>query len=181
MKKTRLFIGIPINKGIIEMFHPLKKKYCHNEGIRWLTDNNLHITTCFLGNIEYNKINDIILQLEKLLSNVVRFNLVFDCFQLSPKRNPYMIWAKFNKDISFTELSISLRRLFKIELNKINNPVPHITLARFNKKIRIDEIIFPQNFPRFEIKVKKIVLYKSILKSSGAEYFQIKDFNTKNS
>ena len=177
MPHTRLFLGIPINEDIVEIFYSLKEKYSQDEGLRWVLDNNLHITTCFLGNVENDKINDIILQFGQLFSNLVEFKLIFDCFQLSPKRNPYMIWAKLKKHKSFSELSLLMRKFLKIELNKVNNPIPHITLARFNKKIRIDEIIFPDDFPRFEIKVKKIVLYKSILKSSGAEYFQIKDFN----
>ncbi|MCK5823605.1 MAG: hypothetical protein KAG95_06350 [Bacteroidales bacterium] len=84
MQHTRLFVAIPINRDIIEIFYKFKIKNQTNEGIRWLPDKNLHITTCFIGNVENYKINNIVFQLEKFLLNIVEFKLYFDSFQLSP-------------------------------------------------------------------------------------------------
>ena len=57
MQTTRLFVGIPIQQETKNIFYQLHIKNKNIEGIRWVPDNNLHITTYFLGDIENNKIS----------------------------------------------------------------------------------------------------------------------------
>ena len=173
MQTTRLFVGIPIQEEIIKKIHQLRFICKDKEGIRWVPDDNLHITTCFLGNIKNDKINNIVSLLEQFLSEKNEFKLFFDRLQLSPKRKPYMIWVRFKQNENFSDLSLSMIKIFNQEINKIKNPIPHITLARFTKKTNINEINLPDNLPDFEMNVRRVVLYKSVLKPCGSLYYPI--------
>ncbi len=177
MQTTRLFVGVPIQQEIKKIFHQLKIKNKNIEGIRWVSDDNLHITTCFLGDIENNKISNVVFMLQQFLLGKKELKLHFDRFQLSPKRKPYMIWARFQQDECFSDLSISMMKIFSREINKIKRPIPHITLARFNKQTNINEINLSNNLNNIEVKMRKIILYKSILKPSGAQYYPIAEYN----
>ena len=176
MQTTRLFVGVPIQQETKKIFHQLRIKNKNIEGIKWVSDDNLHITTCFLGDIENNKINNIVFVLQQFLLGKKKFQLHFNKFQLSPKRKPYMIWARFQQDEYFSDLSTMIK-LFNKDVNKLKKPIPHITLARFNKKTNINEINLSNNFKTLEVKIEKIILYKSILKPSGAQYYPINEYH----
>lgn len=177
MATTRLFIGIPVPEEIKKIFNNVQSQNKKNNGIRWVRDNNLHITVCFLGDIENGRIDKIILTLSQLLLGEKKFKLQFDRFQLSPQKEPYMIWARFKDEENFTNLSSIMAHIFNNENSNTKKPTPHITLARFNKKTNIEKINLLNDLSLYEINVEKIILYKSVLKPSGAQYYPLTEYN----
>lgn len=177
MATTRLFIGITVPKEIKRNFKNLQSKNKGNNGIRWVNDNNLHITLYFLGDIENAKIDNIIIILTQLLLGKKEFKLKFDRFQLSPKKKPYMIWARFKDEENFTDLSSIMTHIFNTKNSDTKKPIPHITLARFNKKTNIEKINLLNDLSLDEINVEKIILYKSVLDLSGAQYYPLTEYN----
>ncbi|MDA3954915.1 MAG: hypothetical protein PF485_14805 [Bacteroidales bacterium] len=75
MKRTFIAIKIPISNKTQELLNRLKIDF-EDEKIKWIEDNNIHITLFFLGNTEEGKINEISAELTKIFKRVKSFDIL---------------------------------------------------------------------------------------------------------
>lgn len=152
------------------------------EKIRWLKRDHLHLTIRFLGETENNKLPLITEKLKELALHT-------ECFSLSIKglgvfrsfSYPKVLWAGVE---NFRPL-IDLNKCVDNALNKIgyqftsDNYRPHLTLGRMksiqNKSEFKDIVIANEEQLFLKQYVESMVLYESILKKDGPEYFPVSE------
>jgi len=172
----RLFVGIPIPSNLTESLNAFRQKNKDAEGIRWAQSENLHLTICFIGNTNSNYLDEILSNTKNALKGAEPFTLMFEKLCLAPTENPNMIWAQFEQNEYFRKLTIDTCRRLIPEQPVRKNPVPHITLARFNKPSYSRNIDLNTQIENGEIEVKEFVLWESIQKPKGVIYKEIEKF-----
>lgn len=85
-----------------------------------------------------------------------------------------MIWVRFYKNLSFTSLVNSLHDALNsiVPENKFyyKDPIPHITLARFNPKKGLNEINIDRTLNLKQIIITTCDLMESIPSQNGVIY-----------
>ena len=172
----RLFLGIDINEDYHRLISELKKLNKDNTEIKWIKRENLHVTSLFIGDYPEENIDELINEISDVLSDFMAFKIEPERFVFIPPGKPRMLWLRFHNSKDFSRLSLLLHKQI---LNKEPDHPPraHVTLSRFKKKPK-NKIAFPE-IEVFALKVKNINLYKSELKTSGAEYSILKEFYLK--
>ena len=173
MEKTRLFIALDLPVVSRRKVY----KICDGiDGVRWTKRGQLHLTLSFLGDTG----NKIIPQLSEALSS-----LKFKPFELTISDTGF-----FRSNIFFLEIEESAAlnnlkeqiddALYKIPELKASSRdfIPHITLARFKKRLSSGKIkfltqafapILPEKFT-----VDNFILYSSKTNSDGAIHTPLK-------
>lgn len=174
----RLFVGIPLPEDFVRILHKFQKHYSSVYGIRWVAPENLHLTLCFIGKTPIDKIAELEQKIKELITEIKPFRLDYEhlCFAPPQKKKPYMIWATFKKKQNFIKLVLNLNNTLIEKQSNNRKIIPHITLARFNKKNQYKKININYDIHIKKIFVEKIVLWESILHSSGSEYKIVKVF-----
>lgn len=174
--QKRLFIGIPLSAFFIDTLGEVQAANQHINKIRWTPLQNLHITLYFLGNTPASEITGMIHQLEIVAKEIKPFRLVFHQYQLAPKRRPYMIWATFQSNSSFVQLSKAIDAIFRSERN-LKEPRAHITLARFKYLQSPSSIVLPSVASTPEIAINQMTLWASALQPEGPIYTALYTFD----
>jgi len=167
----RIFIGLPIGEDLQNKIFKFQKKF-KNLPVRWILPHNLHITLVppwYENNIEEIK--------EKLKSFDLgkSFKISFYKVEYGPSQKfPRLIWAVGNAP---KELLILRQNLFSILDQKPEERdfKLHLTLARFNFNLKIK---LPQinESVLWEDEIKEVVLFRSHLLKTGAEYEVVEKF-----
>jgi RNA 2',3'-cyclic 3'-phosphodiesterase len=162
----RLFFALPIPIELRQkLLSSSPRKHFH--GIRFTPEENLHITVHFLGATEEEKLPEIILKAKEISQSTSSFNLKFDSFKtIFEKRKPVMIWAQFEENSSYENLSLKLREA--IATDEKRKPNPHATMARIKQ---VKEL--PFGIPKsesFSFAVDELQLLESFTHADGAQY-----------
>lgn len=183
MTRTFIAIKIDLNPEIQNVVDRLKN-HLRNERIRWVTDENLHLTLRFLGDLNEGQI----LNVKDLLSKISKESSEFT-FKLKglsyfgKKQNPSVIYIGIGEDDHLQEfVSTLFEKLDEYGFEKENRKYsPHLTLGRM--KFLNDKSNFFRLLENIQKDVeqlmyaKEIILYKSILKSSGPKYVVIHKYS----
>ncbi|MDA3820964.1 MAG: RNA 2',3'-cyclic phosphodiesterase [Candidatus Delongbacteria bacterium] len=173
-KMKRVFLGVPLNKEYGDACEQVKSMNHDVQGIRWVPEQNLHVTTLFIGNVEQKQIDTWCDDIEIILKQHRPFELAFDRFVFMPPRRPRMIWLKFKRSSDFARLTLALSHKL-LDQDPDSPPKAHVTLARF-KEAPEQKLIFPE-MNLETIPVNKIQLYQSVLTPQGATYSVLKSFD----
>ena len=172
----RLFTAISLSEKFIEEFTQTRSSSNIRNYIRWTKPENLHITTCFIGETEKNEVDRIIGKIKSISEVTPIFDLEFRNIQLAPpKKKPYMIWVNYTSNDTYTDLCDKLN-FELINLSK-RTYYPHVTLARFKGFLKLHSSQLRFNFPSLEI--TNIGLLKSELTKSEPIYEKLEDFPLK--
>jgi 2'-5' RNA ligase len=185
MDKIRAFIALNldievINK-IVKVEQVLKQK-CEeaNFDIRWVPPPNIHLTLKFLGDIERYLAEAIRDQLSPHLSKISPLKLQAKGLGAFPSLlHPKVIW------MGCQDISGGLKDLVEViefRLEEMGFPLekrqfmPHITLGRVKRgpKGGLEKIFKEIGTPDCGLsKIYEVVVYRSDLKPSGAEYVSL--------
>lgn len=182
--EIRTFVAIKIQpeKEILNQLQSFKSIF-RNDGIKWVTEENFHLTLRFIGNTTR----------EQLYQLVDRFEIVaqhFNSFQIElkgsgyfrSKNHPRVLFVKVTESDELTALVKEVEKNvvasgFHEELKPF---IPHFTLGRIKhleSRARfftvVDEL---QEIQYHSAKVAEFILYQSILKPEGPTYKPIKSF-----
>lgn len=166
--KKRVFIGVCISKETKSKALEWGKRY-HFLPVRWVKAPNLHITIVPPFMVEVNDIPKIV----KILSDISMEGFKINFYKVSLGPNvftPRLIWAVGHKSRELELLRDKVSRKLSCELEK-RDFLPHVTLARFNKK---DFSRFPVGEVNDDIgwieHVDNFTLFESNLSREGASY-----------
>jgi RNA 2',3'-cyclic 3'-phosphodiesterase len=177
----RCFIAIEIpetiKKSIAAIIDNLKKS---DSEVKWVSEENIHITLQFLGETEESLIPDIKGALYKILAPYSPFYIkIADVGCFPSGRRPRVIWVGIKESQSLINLYKDVsNEMVKFGYQKEERGFnPHVTIGRV-KSIRnmrellsrLDELKVT-DFPDFE--AQNIKLMKSELKPSGAKYYSL--------
>lgn len=177
----RLFIAIDIpedvRRAITEVIHILKGL---KSDIKWVKPENIHITLKFLGEVEEERVEKIKEKLDSLSKWHTTFELkavgtgVFPDFS-----RPRVLWIGIKSDERLQSLYQDVNsELETLGFERENRSFkPHLTIGRVRSRSDIKETLkilrgfSSRDFGK--ISVKEILLMKSTLKPTGAEYEKI--------
>lgn len=171
----RLFTGIPVSEAFIRAAGGIAENNSGLHGIRWVPARNLHVTACFIGEVNADKLPEIIERIKKIAASTEPVILNQDKFCLWPSRMPYMVWALFKENNQFTNL---YRRLEEGLLNQAGKGAvkPHITLARFKAAAEYEKINLVSQQATEQFEINHLVLYESKLLPAGPDYYPVVGF-----
>lgn len=173
----RLFIGSFLDKNLLEKvpFENIQKLF--EDNLKSIKKENIHMTWAFIGNV-VGAIHELSLLQEIINKKIEMFKgLVFQSNTLEywpPKKDPRLIVLSgiLNKKIDLTPLIHDIQSISKID--KKENFIPHITIARFKKDRTIKASLIPQRtlpkIENFHWQIKELSLTESILTSEGPVY-----------
>lgn len=183
----RLFVAVKIigDPDFIGKFNCLKQDLSH-EKIRWVNENNLHLTLKFFGETPVDKLEVINEALRISTKNIKAFRIQLKNIGIFGSRyNPKVIWA----NVIDSEALMKLEEIINKNLAHIGYPKtrenfrPHLTLGRL-KKLRdgklFQEIISSQQNSLFQQSyIESLYLFESVLQRTGPIYNIINEFKLK--
>ena len=175
----RIFVAIPVNfelLGLTRSFVSLNDSMLHEgplKKFRWTREENLHITLLFVGEVEEKLIAELTEKVKIVSSGKQPFELKFDTFSFAANRkSPRMIWASFKPSHEFATLHHQLIEgigsIKKVEAGR-ENPIPHITLARFTP-VKNHGLFLKQPSQKKNLTVRSFELWQSNFGKEGVSY-----------
>ncbi len=174
-------IDLPNKQKISGLISELKKT---KADVKWITENQIHITLKFLGNIDEERVQKISDALDHISKNSKTFDVRFSELGAFPNmKRPRVIWIGVEKGGDLLKL---LNKKIEIELEKLGfvkekrEYKAHLTLGRvksLNNITSLAESIDKIEFqPTGETKIERLILFQSTLTPKGAIYSPLSKF-----
>lgn len=175
----RSFIALPIPHDIANQLGDVAAKMSYQDksgAVRWVDQENYHITLAFLGEQQEHDLEALAEQLDYHLRQT-EFDIVLSHLSPFPETRPKLVAAMVGKSSSLDQVHRQIDSAIKssdmpIERRKF---IPHVTLGRYRHSRNIYAGNIPLNVS-FDVAINEVVLYESVLTSSGAEYEPIYRF-----
>ena len=179
MKNTkRTFIAIKIEpeKVLTDLFKNLKRSL-KDEKIKWVEENNLHLTLRFLGETSQEQFQQVDLVLKKLAAEnkPFSFDLQGTGFFGSKSQPKVLFISVLNAEILSQFADNFVKSISDFGFQTDEKPfAPHLTLGRI-KEIQnsgqfLNLVQQYENVPFQQVLVNEIIFYESILHSTGPVY-----------
>jgi 2'-5' RNA ligase len=177
----RTFIGIKLNDtafAFIDNFKRLHNNAPWIKQIRWTAESNIHITMRFLGDLPLEQIQQIETGLRRLLENQSAFSVTITTPKPFPNvKRARMLASLVHKNQALQQLAEAIEAVV-VDAGATPEERPfrgHITVGRFRKSAKGLESILAMT-ETLEIPIDHVILFKSDLKPTGAEYTEIAKF-----
>ncbi len=182
----RTFIAIDLDDGLkkslaalVDELRPLAKN------VRWVNVSGMHLTLKFLGEIPEENAAGIGAALEEMASRQRPFRLVLKGTGIFPQGriNPRVFWVGAEPVPGLVLLQEEIEReMDKLGFEREKRPYhPHLTLGRVKFAGPLDPLVkeFEQRQDRVfgEMNVRQFILFRSLLKPTGAEYSVLKELD----
>lgn len=147
--------------------------------LRWVSDEQLHLTLRFVGEVERPLANDIASALQNVRSP--RFELRVKGVGKFEKRNGGVLWAGVDPKEPVVALAAKVERLLQqVGLEPEHRAFsPHVTLARWNRSNAeaVDSFLRRNsNLLSNSFEVDRFLLFESKLSRHGAHYEEVAAF-----
>ena len=173
----RLFIAVALPEDIKVALREFQL-YFTGEGIRFIPEENLHLTLHFIGDTPPEQLPELINKLTMVSNRNAGFTLTFQETAPGPKLNyPRLIWTRFQEHPAFNQLATELCQVTEAAPGALGKFIPHITLARFRKDLPKPQalpVIREANLP--DLQVQSFALWQSELRSPHPIYSILKEF-----
>ncbi|MBC8415615.1 MAG: RNA 2',3'-cyclic phosphodiesterase [Candidatus Cloacimonetes bacterium] len=179
----RTFLALELPEDIknevfrkIEQYHEVAPT-----GIKWVPQENLHITLQFIGDTKKEDLPEITEYLDRSFSDLPKMKFIQPKLEIIPGRNPRVIWISFSTE---SKQIFGFSKSFKKKLVEMGYQLDskplrfHVTLGRIKK--RLPEILINQILTT-ELKFKSFIvdeatLYQSFLRPQGPIYEDIMNY-----
>jgi len=161
-----LFVGIPLSESVKTRLEAFQQNHAAMESIRWIPPENFHITACFLG--KDKDLKEIQQRFLSLAHQFSVFTLPFHSFCLMPSRRPSMVWARFEATKLYRKLHEQLHQAL-LNQSPTREPVPHITLARFKRKMTDSQFQLDERLSE-PIRARHLTLWQTVPVRGGVRY-----------
>jgi 2'-5' RNA ligase len=172
----RVFIGIPLDQArqcqVNELLKPLQNPH---RGLRWVAEQNRHLTLAFLGDQPADIINGLVQSMDGTYGQVPAFQTIFSALTRFPNARGNILALVCRDDEKLHRLYQATRGLL------VQNGLapgherfrPHITVGRIARpgrfKTRIDQSA------SITLRIDRIMLYQSTLTPAGSVYLALKE------
>lgn len=168
----RLFVAAPVPASLKEIFRE-QQHHFSREAIRFVPEDNWHLTIHFLGEVPTAQVEVIEQALQLVSATHPAFSLNLQTLEPGPKpTSPRLIWARFARHPAFTRLCAAVATQLAIRPPDQPDYIPHITLARFRKTMAKPGSlpIIPLSPRQVNLPVNSLALWQSQLKSPHPVY-----------
>lgn len=177
----RVFFSInPNNKEreVISQILEEKKSLFPSQTVRWVKEENIHMTLLFVGAVREEKMDNLLVANKKAVEAVKPFSIEFNQVCYTPEKgSPKIIWIKGGVSSSLLSLRDNLKTALADEGLKFveeENLTTHITLGRVKsweiKKMDTGEIPDVKEDLSFSLQVDSLYLMESVLRKGSPEY-----------
>ncbi len=185
MEKIRAFIAIELPEEVKVQLRQLQErlKVGKEEAVKWVEPEGIHLTLKFLGNVAWEKVEEISRAASYVAGKVRPFVLWPEGLGAFPNlRIPRVVWVGVSGDL---EVLLALQKqleqvLSKLGFEKEKAFSPHLTLGRVREKAphRIRELLGSEiselEVPEMtHFKVTSLSLMRSMLTPGGARYTRL--------
>jgi 2'-5' RNA ligase len=185
----RIFIGINVlPEAKLKRFVGLLRRRLWREEIRWVSENNYHLTLKFIGNATSKEKSLLIECISKWIYAQKSLNIDIKGIGLfGPYAKPKILWVGTDSNDELNDIWQKIEQSvvsvgFKKEERSFN---PHITIGRIkgmHNADRLRNVIKEHENEFFHTQeVNEVILYRSISQKSGVYYDPIKKFKLGNS
>jgi len=173
-------LDLNIKDSLVELTSRLSRK---SADIKWVKKQGMHITLKFLGEVAETQIPEIVQALREVCDSFVPFPISIRGTGFFPpqSRLPRILWVGIEQSRA---LSV-LQEKIEDQLHKQGFPCekrqfrPHLTLGRVRSGKNISGVLQDLNDHREsdfgQMQVKKVTLFKSTLKPTGADYERLSE------
>jgi 2'-5' RNA ligase len=170
MEKVRAFIGVPLAGNVsaeLDRAALLIKEQDAKQAIRWVADQNLHLTLAFLGDQSRDDLERLSCELDSSLETVSAFSVQVETVSGFPVRRPHVVAAMITENTNLTRLQRRVMNgALKLGLAVDTKPFQgHITVGRIKKPVEIP----PQTVGK-SLLIGEVALYTSELTPDGPVY-----------
>jgi RNA 2',3'-cyclic 3'-phosphodiesterase len=185
MSTIRSFIAIPLNAEIISHIEKTQKELkTLPADVKWVNPRSIHLTLKFLGNIEEGSIETIAQGIQNGMRGFQPWSAVVKNMGAFPSlKSPRVLWVGIeDQGGQLVKLQNQIEKEmanlgFEEEKRAFS---PHLTLGRIRSpkgKNELAKYLLDERERVFgEIKVDRVILFKSELKPTGAIYTALKEF-----
>lgn len=174
----RTFIAIDLEPELKETVRGLVESLKRTRAdVRWTGPSGLHLTLKFLGEIEADAVAKVTSALERVAGRHRSFPLVLEGTGRFPQgRTPRVLWVGVRSHPALVSLQEGLERELEAEgfLREDREFHPHLTLGRVKGPSFVPEALAElEKSGRSvfgEMEVRRITLFESQLRPSGAQY-----------
>lgn len=174
----RTFIAVELSEAVRAQIdaptQPLKQRL---SGIRWVATENLHLTFKFLGNVDAEKVGDVLSRTSEAAKGVAPFPLSFSGLGAFPNlKRPRVLWVGVEAG---REALIALHTAIETALSQAGFPrddrafKPHLTVGRAKSRYGIkgaEEILKATQIRSEPQQVDHITVFRSTLTPQGPIY-----------
>ena len=190
LETLRTFIAIPLSPLVVAKLADVQRalrRTCPEQAVSWVKPENIHLTLFFLGDILLERQSPIETALSVVARNVRPFTFSVKGAGAFPNLNrPRVIWVGLEEPTG--QLALLHRAVneamasvgFQPEDRRFS---PHLTLGRIRRRAsREDAQTVGEALRQVEVghlgdvTVKELIFFRSVLKSSGAEYTPLARF-----
>ncbi|MBW2030364.1 MAG: RNA 2',3'-cyclic phosphodiesterase [Deltaproteobacteria bacterium] len=171
----------PDIRGVLERVSAEVRK--SDLDIRWVRVENIHLTVIFMGSIDQGRISHMEQDIGRVCARTRAFEISVKGVGFFPDmRRPRVVWLGLDGELErLSRFRDDLQRpLARFGIKEEKRPFrPHLTLGRFRKRgsqqrARLEEIVRKYgNLKSPPCSVEELVLFKSDLKPTGAEYTKL--------
>lgn len=177
--QKRLFVAIGLPDDIKKRLFRFVEKEYKNLPVKWVRQENLHLTLNFLGYILDENILNICESVQKVSENINSFELQFTGAELGPSSEmKKMIWVAGEKSGEISELKYQLDRALGFFIREKKDFRPHITLGRIQKdkwkKIHPEPSV-ERSFS-FSVPVSSVEIFESKFEKGRRVYYVLESF-----
>ncbi len=173
----RLFFAVNFNEKdlFVELLNKSKELFDNQDKIKWVEENNLHLTIFFIGEVNETFAKQLISDCDIQFTTLPTITLQYDSnFVFYHKKHPRVFGIRFKEDEALTKLKTKTNKL--LEKYGITDEertfIPHLTFGRVKEAKKLE------NFTKFEqhafdfktASISSFVLFQSTLTSSGPIY-----------
>lgn len=186
-KMLRTFIALDMDKrtrlALEEIITHLKNQPLADQ-ISWISQDKLHMTLHFLGDMPEKKIIELQQVLTDALCDIKPFILIFDqILHFPPNKHPHVIALSFLLTDELTELFAVLEKTIQENVESVTKRpfLPHLTLGRLRNQIRMNLSdpqlmkLVAEKFSR-PMLINEIIFYQSQQTSTGYIYTPLKRY-----
>jgi len=175
----RSFVALPIPRETANELGDIAAKMSYQDksgAVRWVDQENYHVTLAFLGEQRETDLESLAEQLDYHIRQT-EFRAELSHLSPFPETRPKLVAAMVDK-------SDDLKRLHQQVISAINSAdmridkrkfIPHVTLGRYRHSRNTYAGNIPLNVS-FEACIDEVVLFESVLTTTGAEYEPIYRF-----
>ncbi|HOZ00812.1 MAG TPA: RNA 2',3'-cyclic phosphodiesterase [Candidatus Syntrophosphaera sp.] len=179
--KYRCFIALETPDAVHASLSAKLRLLRPQPGVKWVEEQNLHLTLLFLGDVEAGLIPELEALIRENVSGCRTFPLALKGLELFPARAPRLVWA------SLAHRDEELFRLHKELLGSLRrngfepDPKPlklHITLGRIRNQLPplLEKEIMAGEVERSWQNYGTLTLYRSVLKPEGPTYHVLEQY-----
>jgi 2'-5' RNA ligase len=176
----RSFVAVDIGdaerKAVAELQRGLKHRA---EGVRWVRPDRMHLTLAFLGEVSEDFIESARPKLAEAVQGVPAFDArLGGVGAFSSPRKARVVWVGMSEGRD--ELCSLQKRvvagLKQVGFQPEQRPFsPHLTLGRLRVPADVSQICGQECRGR-GFRVDRVILFQSVLKPEGPEYFRLAEF-----